>query len=417
MAKPKKTPSTAKSPLTKAELASIDLWWSACNYLSVGMIYLQDNPLLRAPLKPEHVKQRLLGHWGASPALSFVWAHLNRVIKRDDLDVIFIAGPGHGAPGVIGPDVSRRHVHGDLSGQERRRRGHAEALQAVLLPRSHRLARDARDAGLDPRRRRARLQPFARLRSRARQPRAHRRVRRRRRRGRDRAARDGLALEQIPQPRPRRRGPPDPATSTATRSPIPRFSRGSITTSSRRCSSATATSRTSSRAPTRAVMHQAMAATLDAAVAEIRGFWKDARRRSSSKADPPALADDRAALAEGLDGTEGDSRQESGRLLAFSPGAVLRRARQSAQPQAARELATQLRAREAVRCGRKAAPELKALAPVGGRRMSVESATRTAACCAKIFGCPTFATTPSQCARRARCCTRTRSRSASSCAT
>jgi len=67
------------------------------------MIYLQDNPLLKKPLKPEHVKQRLLGHWGASPALSFVWAHLNRVIKRDDLDVIFIAGPGHGAPGVIGP--------------------------------------------------------------------------------------------------------------------------------------------------------------------------------------------------------------------------------------------------------------------------------------------------------------------------
>jgi xylulose-5-phosphate/fructose-6-phosphate phosphoketolase len=103
MAKPKKTAPAAKSPLTKAELAPIDDWWNACNYLSVGMIYLQDNPLLKVPLKPEHVKQRLLGHWGASPALSFCWAHLNRVIKRDDLDVIFIAGPGHGAPGVIGP--------------------------------------------------------------------------------------------------------------------------------------------------------------------------------------------------------------------------------------------------------------------------------------------------------------------------
>ena len=103
MAKPKKTASTAKSPLAKAELALIDAWWTACNYLSVAMIYLQDNPLLEKPLKPEYVKQRLLGHWGASPALSFVWAHLNRVIKRDDLDVIFIAGPGHGAPGVIGP--------------------------------------------------------------------------------------------------------------------------------------------------------------------------------------------------------------------------------------------------------------------------------------------------------------------------
>jgi xylulose-5-phosphate/fructose-6-phosphate phosphoketolase len=103
MAKRKKNASAAKSPLTKTELAAIDAWWSACNYLSVGMIYLQDNPLLRTPLKPTDVKQRLLGHWGASPALSFCWAHLNRVIKRDDLDVIFIAGPGHGAPGVIGP--------------------------------------------------------------------------------------------------------------------------------------------------------------------------------------------------------------------------------------------------------------------------------------------------------------------------
>jgi xylulose-5-phosphate/fructose-6-phosphate phosphoketolase len=103
MAKTKKTGPAAKSPLTKTDLASIDAWWRACNYLSVGMIFLQDNPLLKVPLKPEHVKQRLLGHWGASPALSFVWAHLNRVIKRDDLDVIFIAGPGHGAPGVLGP--------------------------------------------------------------------------------------------------------------------------------------------------------------------------------------------------------------------------------------------------------------------------------------------------------------------------
>ncbi|QYD73536.1 phosphoketolase family protein [Paraburkholderia edwinii] len=89
--------------LSGEELRLIDAWWRACNYLSVGMIYLLDNPLLREPLKAEHIKYRLLGHWGASPALSFVWAHLNRVIKRDDLDVIFMAGPGHGAPGVLGP--------------------------------------------------------------------------------------------------------------------------------------------------------------------------------------------------------------------------------------------------------------------------------------------------------------------------
>jgi xylulose-5-phosphate/fructose-6-phosphate phosphoketolase len=97
-------PSTeVNNPLTREELALIDSWWRACNYLSLGMIYLRDNPLLREPLRPTDVKHRLLGHWGASPALSFCWAHLNRVIKRDDLDMMFIAGPGHGAPGVLGP--------------------------------------------------------------------------------------------------------------------------------------------------------------------------------------------------------------------------------------------------------------------------------------------------------------------------
>ncbi|MBL8201073.1 MAG: phosphoketolase family protein [Chromatiales bacterium] len=90
-------------PLSPTELSRLHAWWSACNYLAVGMIYLRDNPLLRKPLTIGHVKHRLLGHWGASPALSFVWTHLNRVIRRDDLDVIFVAGPGHGAPGVLGP--------------------------------------------------------------------------------------------------------------------------------------------------------------------------------------------------------------------------------------------------------------------------------------------------------------------------
>ncbi|MEJ8852797.1 phosphoketolase family protein [Variovorax rhizosphaerae] len=97
------SPASQHVPLDKEELRRIDAWWRACNYLSVGMIYLRDNPLLREPLKVEHVKHRLLGHWGASPALSFVWAHLNRVIQRDDQNVIFMAGPGHGAPGVLGP--------------------------------------------------------------------------------------------------------------------------------------------------------------------------------------------------------------------------------------------------------------------------------------------------------------------------
>jgi xylulose-5-phosphate/fructose-6-phosphate phosphoketolase len=95
--------STTEAPLSDAELRAMHAYWRACNYLSVGMIYLRDNPLLREPLQTDHIKHRLLGHWGASPALSFVWVHLNRLIVKHDLDVIFVAGPGHGAPGVLGP--------------------------------------------------------------------------------------------------------------------------------------------------------------------------------------------------------------------------------------------------------------------------------------------------------------------------
>ena len=83
--------------------ARIDAFWRACNYLAAGMIYLRDNPLLEEPLRPEHIKQRLLGHWGTSPALSFTWVHLNRLIVKYELDAIFLAGPGHGAPGVLAP--------------------------------------------------------------------------------------------------------------------------------------------------------------------------------------------------------------------------------------------------------------------------------------------------------------------------
>ncbi|HYV10465.1 MAG TPA: phosphoketolase family protein [Pyrinomonadaceae bacterium] len=91
------------APLDETEARKIHAFWRACNYLALGMIYLQGNPLLREPLKPEHIKNRLLGHWGASPALSFIYTHLNRVIKSNDLDMIYMAGPGHGAPGVLGP--------------------------------------------------------------------------------------------------------------------------------------------------------------------------------------------------------------------------------------------------------------------------------------------------------------------------
>ena len=91
------------SPLNEDEARKTHAFWRACNYLALGMIYLQANPLLREPLKPDHIKNRMLGHWGASPALSFVYTHLNRVIKSFDAQMIYMAGPGHGAPGVLGP--------------------------------------------------------------------------------------------------------------------------------------------------------------------------------------------------------------------------------------------------------------------------------------------------------------------------
>ncbi|HZO80401.1 MAG TPA: phosphoketolase family protein [Candidatus Binataceae bacterium] len=108
--------------LSTKQLELIDAYWRACNYLCVGMLYLRDNPLLREPLRPEHIKRRLLGHWGSDPGQSFIWVHLNRLIKEHDLNVLYVSGPGHGAPAVLAnawlegtysevyPDCSRDEV-------------------------------------------------------------------------------------------------------------------------------------------------------------------------------------------------------------------------------------------------------------------------------------------------------------------
>src|SRR5438477_2023274 len=117
---------SGRSPLSRDEVQAIDAWWRAANYLSVGQIYLLDNPLLREPLRPEHIKPRLLGHWGTSPGLSFIYAHLNRLVKETDTGAIYLAGPGHGGPAIVAnvylegtyseiyPEVSR-----DLDGMRR----------------------------------------------------------------------------------------------------------------------------------------------------------------------------------------------------------------------------------------------------------------------------------------------------------
>jgi xylulose-5-phosphate/fructose-6-phosphate phosphoketolase len=100
-AAPPVTEVPVEGPLSAELLEKIQRYWQAANYLTVGQIYLQDNPLLREPLRPEHIKPRLLGHWGTSPGLSFVYAHLNHLIREHDLEAIFLAGPGHGGPAVL----------------------------------------------------------------------------------------------------------------------------------------------------------------------------------------------------------------------------------------------------------------------------------------------------------------------------
>jgi xylulose-5-phosphate/fructose-6-phosphate phosphoketolase len=106
---------------TVAELESLNAYWRAANYLSVGQIYLLDNPLLREPLTLEHVKPRLLGHWGTTPGLNFVYAHLNRLIRARDLEVLYVAGPGHGGPGLVANtylEGTYSEVYPDISGSE-----------------------------------------------------------------------------------------------------------------------------------------------------------------------------------------------------------------------------------------------------------------------------------------------------------
>src|SRR4051794_6656198 len=95
------SPTVTNEPLSVEELALIDAYWRAANYLSVGQIYLLDNPLLTEPLRIEHIKPRLLGHFGTTPGLNLLYAHLNRVIKARDLSAIFVTGPGHGGPGLV----------------------------------------------------------------------------------------------------------------------------------------------------------------------------------------------------------------------------------------------------------------------------------------------------------------------------
>ena len=178
-----RTPDAHDSDPMMGDLKQLDRYWRAANYLSVGQVYLLDNPLLREPLRPEHIKPRLLGHWGTTPGLNFIYAHLNRVIRARDLNVIYICGPGHGGPGM----VANTYLEGSYS---------------EIYP----------DIGCDvERRRRTRLCTGTCLRRRIRQSRLDLHLCGRRRRSRDRPARRIMALQQVSEPGPRRRRATDSA--------------------------------------------------------------------------------------------------------------------------------------------------------------------------------------------------------------
>ena len=144
------TSAAAPGPLDAAELHRLDAHWRAANYLAVGQIYLMANPLLTAPLRPEHIKPRLLGHWGTSPGLNLVHTHLNRVIKARELDALCVWGPGHGGPAVVANswlDGTYAETYPDVS---RDGAGHGPAVPAVLVPRRGAQPCRAGDPGLDP---------------------------------------------------------------------------------------------------------------------------------------------------------------------------------------------------------------------------------------------------------------------------
>ena len=205
-------PGAAAQPLDADELRLLDAYWRAANYLSVGQIYLLDNPLLREPLRPEHVKPRLLGHWGTTPGLNLIYAHLNRAIRARDLDAIYITGPGPRRAGAGRQRLPRGHVHRGLPARSAATRTGCASCSASSPSR-------AASRATSRRRRPGSIHEGGELGYAL----AHAfgaafdnpdllvALRRRRRRGRDRAAGGELALEQVPQPGARRRGAADPA--------------------------------------------------------------------------------------------------------------------------------------------------------------------------------------------------------------
>ena len=162
-------------------LHRMDAYWRAANYLSVGQIYLYDNPLLKRPLALSDVKPLVVGHWGTTPGQNFIYVHLNRVITKYDLDMFYVAGPGHGGPALVANtylEGTYCEIYPDVSQDEA---GHEEAVHPILLSRRHFQPCGADDSGIDPRRRGTGLLAEPRVRRRVRQSGPDRGLRHRRR--------------------------------------------------------------------------------------------------------------------------------------------------------------------------------------------------------------------------------------------
>ena len=202
---------STEGPLTPEELDRMNAYWRAANYLSVGQIYLKDNPLLERPLTLDDVKPRLLGPLGHHPGLNFLYLHWNRLIRERNLEHDLHHRSRSRRPRHRGEHLPRRLLLRDLSPHRAESRRHQAPVPPVQLALWHSKPRRTGDARIDSRRRRAGLFAGARIRRGIRQSRPDRRLRRRRRRGGDRAAGHELALQQISQSGNRRRGFADPS--------------------------------------------------------------------------------------------------------------------------------------------------------------------------------------------------------------
>ena len=338
-------------PHSSALLAEMDAYWRAANYLSVGQIYLLDNPLLKVPLTIEHVKPRLLGHWGTTPGLNFIYVHLNRVITEHDLNMMYVIGPGHGGPALVANtylEGTYSEIYPEISQDER---GMRRLFKQFSFPGGIPSHVSPEVARLDPRRRRARISLMHAY----------------------GAAFDNpdLIVACVVGDGEAETGPL--ATSWHSNKFLNPAHDGAVLPilhlNGYKIASPTVLGRMSheeleqlfrgygyepfsskATSPTRCI--RLMAAALDRVIDKIRSIQHDAR--SNAREQTADVADDRSAHAERLDRAEDRGRTADRRIMALAPGAAREPRRQPGAPADAGAMAAKLSPRRAFRCERQA---------------------------------------------------------------